>query len=132
MKKYFFQILFLVVLGLTACREEVKLSDSTYVFRAAENLTVTLNFDDRSGQYFGRAINRYFGTYRLDGEKLILGPASSTMMSGNPDKMAAEEDYLNRLGQVESYRLTPEKLTLTLKDGRQMIFAPRKEQEDNP
>lgn len=130
MRKIFARILILSLLMLGACRKDPKLTDSTYIFRASQNLTITLNFDD-NGQYFGRAFNRYFGTYQTAGDHMMLGPVSSTMMSGSEDKMATEEDYLNRLSQTHSYRLTPDNLILISDDGHQMIFDIRKTQEEN-
>ena len=132
MKKYLFHILPVLFLMLGACQPKPKLSDSTYVFQATDNLTVTLNFDEQSGQYYGRGINRYFGTYRLDGEKLTLGPASSTMMSGSPNKMAAEEEYLDRLQKTQSYQLTTDKLILMTNDGNNIVLLIQKTTEDAP
>ncbi len=58
-------------------------------------------------------INRYRADYRLEGGRLELGPAATTLMAGDPDAMRAEHDYLQLLGAIDGYRLEGDRLVLT-------------------
>lgn len=123
MKKilYLFSFLFL----LSACgNDNTTFVDNAYKLRNAKNgAEITLGFDGKENRYFGRAaINRYFGTYKTEGNKLTLGMAGSTMMAGPEPLMAAERDYLQFLPQIVTYRLDGNLLILSKANGESLIF----------
>jgi len=82
---------------------------------------ITLEFgeDGRLGGSGG--CNNYFASYELDGEKLTVGPAGSTMMAGPEDVMAQESAFLGLLGSVAGYQIEGDRLTLTDADGREIL-----------
>jgi heat shock protein HslJ len=86
---------------------------------------ITLEFDSAEGQLFGSAgCNNYNAGYSLDGERLTIGPAASTRMYCEPEGLMEQEgQYLSWLEEVEGYELNGRQLTLTLSEGRQLIFT---------
>ena len=80
-----------------------------------QNATANAEIENR---FFGKsAINNYFGSYTLDGDKITFGPAGATMMAGPQELMTAEQEYLQFLPTVKHFKLDGEKLTLSGADG---------------
>ncbi len=91
--------------------------------QAPNNAEITLGFDGKENRYFGKAaVNNYFGAYTLEGENLSFGPAGATMMAGPEVLMTAEQEYLQFLADVKSYKLEGNKLILTGADGKTLVF----------
>ena len=76
------------------------------------------------------AVNRYFGTYKVEGNKLTLGPAGVTMMMGPQEQMQAEQNYLQSLSKVVSYERKGDELTLTTSEGQKLSFKQTNETEE--
>ena len=76
---------------------------------------ITAVFDSAKGQVGGSAgVNRYFGSYKLDGSKLTMtGPMGSTMMAGPQPLMDQETEYLKAIQVAESYKIEGSQLTIT-------------------
>ena len=90
---------------------------------APANAEITLGFDGKENRFFGKsAINNYFGSYTLDGDKITFGPAGATMMAGPQELMTAEQEYLQFLPTVKHFKLDGEKLTLSGADGKELVF----------
>ncbi len=91
--------------------------------QAPNNAEITLGFDGKENRYFGKsAVNNYFGAYTLEGENLSFGPAGATMMAGPEPLMKAEQEYLQFLADVKSYKLEGKKLILNATDGKTLTF----------
>ena len=123
MKKIVYVLSLLFI--LSACgNDNTTFVDNAYKLRNAKNgAEITLGFDGKENRYFGRAaINRYFGTYKTEGNKLNLGMAGSTMMAGPEPLMAAESEYLQFLPQIVTYRLDGNLLILSKANGESLIF----------
>lgn len=118
-----------IILGLSAllcaCKPEPILPGSSYVLRQS-TLNITLSFDAHGDRYFGQAVNRYYGTYRIQGGAISFGSPYSNMMPSDEEDMVAEEAYLTDLTQAKTYRLTDDTLVLTLSDDRHLIFDKRR------
>jgi heat shock protein HslJ len=57
------------------------------------------------GRLFGSGgVNRFNGGYTLDGDRLIPGPAMSTLMAGSPEQMDQEHRWLKAIGQPSTLR----------------------------
>ncbi|MDO8688136.1 MAG: META domain-containing protein [Dehalococcoidales bacterium] len=86
---------------------------------------VTALFDSGTTQVAGSAgVNRYFGAYKLDGNKLII-PGSTlviTAMAGPQPLMDQETEFLKSLQAAESYKIEGDKLTITC-GGKVLIFT---------
>ena len=91
--------------------------------QAPNNAEISLGFDGKENRYFGKsAVNNYFGAYTLEGENLSFGPAGATMMAGPEPLMKAEQEYLQFLADVKSYKLEGKKLILNASDGKSLTF----------
>lgn len=113
----------IMALGLTACAKFENIKGNEYVMLDAPNgAEITLMFSDTDNRASGKVVNRYFGTYTIDGNKLTFGPMASTMMMGPEPLMQAEYQYLQDLPKTVSYEATSNGLTLNLSDNRQLKF----------
>ena len=84
---------------------------------APHDAEITIGFSNDGKQFFGSAgVNRYFGDYKLKGDKLVLNNVGLTMMMGPEELMAAESEFLKFLENVQSFKLDGSKLTLNGKD----------------
>lgn len=89
---------------------------------APNGAKITLAFDKAESRFMGKIINNYFGSYESDETNFKFGPAMSTMMAGDEDLMKIEHEYLTALPEVETYKVTKDKLTLIKTDGSELIF----------
>jgi heat shock protein HslJ len=109
------------LLFLSACKPEPTLKGQEFVLRQPD-MEITLAFDLHENRYFGKAVNNYFGTYQMQGDKISFGSTASTMMMGPEEDMELEARYFDDLSQVQNYTLTPDTLTLTLGSGTVLVF----------
>jgi heat shock protein HslJ len=96
------------------------------VAKAKGQLAVqTISFDPKEPRVSGHGgINRFSGGYRLEGDKLKLGPMMSTRMGGEDAAMQAESKYLIALEGVTGWKwATPEKETLQLLNGEKVVAS---------
>lgn len=64
------------------------------------------------------------GPYKVEGKKISFGPLATTLAACAPGSLY--DEYLKRLGEVESYLLQDDKLILLLKmESGNMKFAPQ-------
>jgi heat shock protein HslJ len=112
------------LLFLTACQKEVpSIRGNEYILtETPENVEITLAFAPNENRFFGKAVNRYFGTYQIDGNQLILGAVGSTMMMGPEKAMDAEQQYFQDLARVKTFQVTEDTLTITLSNDKKLIF----------
>lgn len=130
MKKFF---AFLTACLLSACSASTdQLDNRTYQLQNAMNdAQITIVFMPAELRYAGKsAVNRYFGGYKTDGNKLTLGPAGVTMMMGPEPLMQAEQNYLQSLAKVVSFERKGDELTLTTSDGQKLVFRQTAETEE--
>jgi heat shock protein HslJ len=67
--------------------------------------------------------NQYAGTYTVSGGSIeISSPLASTMMACTEEIMDQESAYLKALGEVKSYTVEGEKLTLNDKKGATLVY----------
>ena len=111
-----------VLLFLSACRPEPTLQGHTYRL-SDSSLPITLSFDTHTHRYSGKAVNRYFGTYRVVERHITFSSPSSTMYMGDEDDMTAEDRYFDALTRVQNYTLTDTQLTLILPDQQTLVFS---------
>ena len=89
---------------------------------APANMEITLGFDANEPRFYGKAVNNYFGSYTLEGQKLTFSPVGATMMAGPIEMMEAESAYLQNLPKVNAYSVDGSKLTLTGDNGLKLEF----------
>lgn len=73
--------------------------------------TIRLDAAKKSASGFS-GVNRFFGGYEREGDKLKFGALASTRMAGPPEAMAAESAYLAALGSVTAWRIADGALEL--------------------
>jgi heat shock protein HslJ len=66
----------------------------------------TLRFNAEKKQVNGfSGVNRFFGNYKQEGEKLMFLPLASTRMAGPPEAMKLEGKFLAMLHEVTQFRI---------------------------
>jgi heat shock protein HslJ len=86
----------------------------------------TLQFDSAKKSANGfSGVNRYFGGYEKDGDKLKFGALGSTRMAGPPEAMQAESAFHAMLASVSQWQIADGTLAL-LSEGKVVArFAAR-------
>ena len=78
----------------------------------------TLQFDAEKKSASGfSGVNRFFGGYTKDGDKLKFGALAGTRMAGPPEAMAAESAFLAMLASVTGWQIADGALAL-LSEGK--------------
>ena len=116
---------FLVSMFLFACSADAnRLEGKEFVWEDAPNgVEVTIGFDKKENAFYGKAtVNRYFGTYKLDGQNISLDLAGSTMMMGPQDLMDVEMRYLQVLPNVKTFKLENDVLELYVSEQDKLVF----------
>lgn len=81
---------------------------------------VTAIFED--GRVSGSSgCNTYGAEYTLDGDSLTIGDVATTLMACEPPLMAVEQAYTKRLGDVASFEIDGDRLTLLDGDGEPVL-----------
>ena len=113
-------------LALSACGDNSQnpeiLKGANFV-SAQPGVDITLSFDPNEMRVYGGVVNRYNGTYTVDGDNIKFEGFASTMMMGEPEAMEIEQEYFQFMPTVERYELTDGKLTLVAGDGKEIIFT---------
>lgn len=114
---------FALVLLMCGCSEKAGFIGKNYQLQNAQNgVKVTLAFAADEPRYFGAVVNRYFGTYELNGSKIKFGPAGVTMMMGPEKEMEAEQNFLGILPHIVSYKMVDSSLVLITDNGQELGF----------
>jgi heat shock protein HslJ len=67
----------------------------------------TLRFSAEKKQASGfSGVNRFFGSYEREDEKLKFGPLAGTRMAGPPEAMELEKDFVTMLRNVTHFRIS--------------------------
>ncbi len=88
-----------------------------------QNTTITAYFEN--GSINGNAgCNNYFGGYTIDGNEINISKAlGSTMMYCEPEEvMQQEAQYLEMLGNVTTYTIEGNQLTLSTDGNRTLVY----------
>jgi heat shock protein HslJ len=89
-----------------------------------DDIDVSLRFD-RAGRVAGAAgCNRWFASYDLTGEGLMIGQAGATMMACADGQMAIERAFLDALEQVSGFQISDDgALILTAAEAPLIVTA---------
>jgi len=87
-----------------------------------QNTTITAHFED--GEITGNAgCNNYFGGYTVDGNEITIGVLGSTMRNCDPEEVMQQEyQYHEMLGNVTTYTIEGNQLTLSTEDGGALVY----------
>ena len=87
--------------------------------------TGTITLDITADKISGSAgVNRYFGTYTINGKDITVSGMGSTRMMGPQDLMEKEYKYLSVLGDVTGFEFKDSN-TLILKAGTDTLTFTR-------
>ncbi len=112
-----------MLMTVVACKPKATIQGNEYLLNGTpDDVEITLSFAPVENRFFGKAVNRYFGSYTIEGDRLKLGAVGSTMMMGPEEAMKAEHQYFQDLSHVDTFQVTPDTLTLTLSDNKKLTF----------
>lgn len=93
--------------------------------RTTERIDAVFDGDGRVSGWSG--CNRYFADYRLDGDKIHIGPIAGTrkMCPEPPMVMRDEQAFLAALHSAARFAIADDRLTLYDADGKQVLVFRR-------
>ena len=113
-------------LALVACGDASQnpdvLKGANFV-SAQPGVDITLSFDPNEMRVYGRVVNLYNGGYSAEDDNIKFDGFASTMMMGEPEAMAVEQEYFQFMPTVETYEYADGKLTLIGNDGKEIVFV---------
>lgn len=112
---------FILIAGCSSKQESFK-GKEYQLLQPQNGAEVTLGFDAKDPRFFGKVVNNFFGNYQVDGKKIKFGPAGSTMMMGPEPAMEAEQNFLQILPRIVSYRFVDSTLILVTNNGQELAF----------
>ncbi|WP_047382383.1 MULTISPECIES: META domain-containing protein [unclassified Cetobacterium] len=68
-------------------------------------------------------VNRYFATYKIDGDKISVGEIGTTRMMGPENLMLQEQGYLKNLKEAQEVRITENGIRIVTKSGVELNFV---------
>ncbi len=92
-------------LMLFACSKDsaLPIKGNDYVLLdAPEGMEISLSFDAEAPKFYGHAVNRYFGNYELNDNRIKFSAIGSTMMAAPEPMMKAETEFFKNLGEIET------------------------------
>lgn len=123
------KILFILMFLLCACNNSSSLKYGTYkMINSPDNVPIIMTFD-KDGRLNVKIVNIIMGQYTIDGEKIVINPAGSTMMMGPKNEMEAEQKFIQTLIMINSYKMDGDNLELNVEDGSKLLFVPYEEPE---
>ena len=107
-----------LVLGLmlAACGQKPaeQIKGNEYVLmNAPEGMEISIGFDAEAPKFYGNAVNRYFGSYEIEGNKIKFSAIGSTLMAAPEPMMKAETEYFKNIDAVENINIEGNKLILS-------------------
>lgn len=107
-------------------------SDQTPAFKSGSyklvdslnNVPTTITFS-ADGKVNGKVVNYMMGSYTLGKDNAItIGPLATTMMMGPEEAMEAEQNFLQILPKVKSYKTQGNYLVLVTDNGGELLLEP--------
>jgi heat shock protein HslJ len=121
-----------LVLFLFACSSEqveVFKVGSYKMVDSLNNVPTIIHFSEDS-KFSGKVVNNIMGSYTIGKNKsLSFGDAATTMMMGPEEAMEAEQNFLQILPKIRSYKMQGNYLALITENGGQLLFEPFSESE---
>lgn len=85
----------------------LSMNDGTALVSVPEGFTADISFGKDNSVAGSNGINRYFGTYTIDGKNsLTFSQMGTTMMSGPEEMMTLSDRFNTLLGEVKEYSLS--------------------------
>lgn len=117
-------ILVLILLIFTACGKNLK--DFENKEFALSNLyndyKITLSFEGEKIYGFS-GVNRYFGSFKLDGNKIEISNLAMTKMAGSPEAMRAEQGFIDLLNKTIKFEILDNTLIFYTNKNEKLEFT---------
>ena len=126
------RLLFAALLLLGACVENNvdTLKPGTYkMLNSMHNVPVLLSFSE-DGNVNGKVVNVIMGKYETIGNTITINPTGTTMMMGPEKEMDAEQNFIQALLLVKTFKMQDNKLILEMDNGSNMEFEPYSEPKE--
>jgi heat shock protein HslJ len=94
------------------------------------NSKADLRFEDEK-IYGDGSVNRYFGSYTLNNNKISIGRIGTTLMMGPQDAMKQEDAFTALLEKVRSYEIVEDRLKLFSDEHTLLILTAIEKTEEN-
>lgn len=121
-----------LVLFLAACgSEQETLKPGSYkLVDSLNNVPTILNLGE-DGRFSGKIVNNMMGNYELTGKSGIkFSQAATTMMMGPEEAMESEQNFLQILPKIKSYKMQGKYLVLITDNGGELVFEPYTQKQD--
>ena len=119
-------------LFVVACGSEQVQTFKTGTYKMVDSLNgvpTVINFSE-DGKFSGKVVNNIMGSFILgNNSSLSFGEAVTTMMMGPEEAMEAEQNFLQILPRIKSYKMQGNYLVLITENGGQLLFEPFSENE---
>lgn len=116
-----------LLLLLAACNSEQSLTFKSGTYKLVDSLNgipTIISFSD-DGRFSGKIVNNIMGNYTINSNSGIkFGDAASTMMMGPDDAMEAEQNFIQILPKIKSYKMQGNYLVLVTENGGELLFEP--------
>lgn len=121
----------LMVMFLMACGKKqdigAEIQGKTYAYREKvvleeENLEVVFTLGFKGDRINVVALNNFSSGYVIDGNGVTIMPMAGTLMAGPERLMDKEGQFLEDLRDTKGISLDNSTLTLTTKDGNELVF----------
>ncbi len=130
MKK--FALALLLFLAACGADDSQKLKPGSYKLTDSLNNVPTVVTFAEDGRFNGKVVNNMMGSYTLgDDNTITFSPIATTMMMGPQEAMEAEQNFLQILPRIKSYKMQGKYLVLVTDNGGELVFEPYTPQENN-
>ena len=122
-----------LLIMLTACSSENAplFKTGSYKMVGAMNDVPTMVTFAEGGRFNGKVVNNMMGSYTLgDGNSISFSPIATTLMMGPKEAMDAEQNLLQLLPQVKTYKMQGDYLILVTDNGNELLFEPYTPEDD--
>ncbi len=116
-----------LLMMLAACSGEdvAPLKTGSYkLVDSLNNIPTIVSFAE-NGRFNGKVVNNMMGSYKLgDNGRISFSPIATTLMMGPEDAMEAEQNFLQILPRIKSYKMQGNYLVLITDNGGELVFEP--------
>lgn len=117
-------ILMLALLIFTACGKNLKDFENKE-FELSNMYTdykITFSFEGEKIYGFS-GVNRYFGNFKLDGNKIEISNLAMTKMAGSPEAMRAEQGFIDLLNKTIKFEISDNTLIFYTSKNEKLEFT---------
>ena len=120
------KIILATVAFLASCgvKDEQSFVAGTYKLIDSMHDVPTIMSFSEDGKMNGKIVNVIMGEYTIQKNNITITPTGTTMMMGPEKDMEAEQNFIQVLPMIKTYKMQNKKLILITEKGYELIFAP--------